>query len=128
MDQVGENARRAADMAPVSVGWLAASIANMRQFCGVGDPMSVPGSLVWHSRCSCRSPGLAFFEWSATRHWGGVRERRAIDSWPSWRRALNVRRATMMPLPAASMRRALNGPCRGSPEGSAARMWGTNPA
>src|SRR5690242_12199574 len=74
MDQVGENARRAADMSPVSVGWLAASIANMRQFCGVGDPMSVPGWLVWHSRCSCRSPGLAFFEWSATRHWGGVRE------------------------------------------------------
>jgi len=77
---IGAGAQVAADMAPVSVGWLAASIAHVRQFCGVGDPVGVPGSLVWHSRYSCRSPGLAFFERSVTRHGGGVRERRAIDS------------------------------------------------
>lgn len=120
------NAHRAADMAPVSVGWLAASIAHVRQFCGVGDPMGVRGSLVWHPRYSCRSPGLAFFERSPTRHWRGVRERWAIDSWPSRRRALNVQRTTTMPLPAASMRPALTGP-PGCPKGSAARVWGTNP-
>jgi hypothetical protein len=77
---IGAGAQVAADMAPVSVGWLAASIAHVRQFCGVGDLVGVPGSLVWHSRYSCRSPGLAFFERSVTRHGGGVRERRAIDS------------------------------------------------
>jgi hypothetical protein len=122
-----ENVRGAADMAPVSVGWLAASIAHVRQFCGVGDPTGVAGSREWYPRCSCRSPGLAFFERSATRHWEGVHERRAINSWPSRRRALNVQGPTTMPLP----RRACALPLparRGCPKGAAARMWGTSPS